>query len=284
MSDLDYTTLDLEFSDRGRAEMFEAFKDITPASFVMVVNGRAFPIRISFRAHSVEETSDKLSLGYFADRQFGQSFVDVLNPIGVPTAQERAEQLYFPTVVGTKRVFQSTIGAEKVDDATETVSSVEEKDGKFIVTLDRNILKNETSDGPSPFLHQYEVSSKGLFTLSTAADGKLAKPEPLLKLPSRVADMWTHEHFDSEQDMTRTGDFTVWGQEIVEVPAGSFKAIPVHRQLVWKRNGEQVKKWKSTTWYSIGVGVVKHVSDNDGEKRVTELKEFTRGNSLSANR
>ena len=61
------------------------------------------------------------------------------------------------------------------------------------------------------------------------------------------------------------------------MPAGRFKAIPVHQQILWKRDGERVAKWKSTTWYAIGVGVVKHVSDNDGEKRVAVLKEFTRG-------
>ena len=109
LSDLDYMTLCIEFSDRGRAEMFEAFKDIKPVSFVMVVNERAFPVRISFRAPSVKETSERISLGYFVDREFGQSIVDVLNPMGVPTPQERLKQLYFPTVVGTKRVIRSRL-------------------------------------------------------------------------------------------------------------------------------------------------------------------------------
>lgn len=277
ISDLDYTTLYIEFSDLGRAEMFEAFKDIKPVSFVMALNDRALPIRISFDAQSVEETSERIGLGYFIDREFGQRFVDILNPMGVPTAQERSEQLYFPTVVGTRRVIQSKSGEDSASEFTETISKVEESDGKYMVTLNRENPANKVGSGKRFFNYEYEVSSKGLICLSTATDGKLATPEPLLMLPARVADMWTHEHFDAEQGMTRTGDFTVWGEEVVEVLAGKFKAIPIHRQYVWKRNGEQVAKCKSTTWYALGVGVVKHVSDIDGEKRVTELKEFTRG-------
>ncbi len=277
ISDLDYTTLHIEFSDHGRAEMFEAFKDIEPVSFVMVVNERAFPVRISFRAKSVEETRESVSLGYFVDREFGQSFVDVLNPKGVPTPYERLNQLYFPTVVGTKRVMQTMVGESKTNDITETVSRVEKQDGKYIITLNRENPRGEGGREDRFFEHEYELSSKGLFSLSTANDANPATPEPLLMLPGNVAKMWTHEDFDASRGLTRIANFTCWGEQVAEVPAGKFKAIAVHKQYTWKRDGNPVRKQKVITWYALGVGVVKQVSDTDGEETVAELKEFTRG-------
>lgn len=274
ISDLDYRTLYIEFSDRGRAEMFEAFKEIKPASFVMVLDDRPFPIRISFRAGSIKETSEKLSLGYFVDHDFCQAFVDVLNPTGVPSPRERLKRLYFPTLVGTKRVMRSTSEKDGVREITETMTSVEEADGKYIVTLRRESPEGNVGDQAE---QKYGVSSRGVVAHSTTNDARLANPEPLLKLPARVADMWTHKELDADQGLTKTGDFTVWGQEVVEVPGGSFKAIPVHQRHAWSRDGRQVKRWTSTTWYALGVGVVKRVSDEDGATSVSELIEFTRG-------
>ena len=89
--------------------------------------------------------------------------------------------------------------------------------------------------------------------------------------------MWTHKTGDAKRDASKTSDFTVWGPQAIKVPAGKFNTIPVHTRYVWQRNGKQVAKASSTTWYAIGVGVVKHVSDEGGEMRVTELKEFISG-------
>ena len=89
--------------------VLRSMDDMLQESVITALTEHGTNVRLNSPPGSVEETSESISLGYFVDRDFGQSFVDLLNPLGVPTAQERLKRLYFPTVVGTKRVMQTTV-------------------------------------------------------------------------------------------------------------------------------------------------------------------------------
>jgi hypothetical protein len=164
----------------------------------------------------------------------------------VPKA-EKTDELYFPIQIGAKRVL---VGPGRTE--TITVTKVEEKDGKYTVTV-------ETSFDELPGRkrsYDYEVSKDGLF--QKTEDGKT---HTLLKLPYKEGTTWTSDNVKPGDKLT----YTVGKQEEVEVPAGKYKAIGV--EVVLEELGGETKK--TTYWYAAGIGLIK-----EGRN---ELKEFTPG-------
>jgi hypothetical protein len=160
---------------------------------------------------------------------------------------EKTDELYFPVQIGAKRVM---IGPGRTE--TITVTKVEEKDGKYTVTV-------ETSFAELPGREQsyvYEVSKDGLF--QKTKDGKT---HALLKLPYKEGTTWTSDNVKPGDKLT----YTVGKQEKVEVPAGKFKAIGV--EVVLEQSGGETKK--VTYCYAAGIGLIKYERN--------ELKEFTPG-------
>jgi hypothetical protein len=162
---------------------------------------------------------------------------------------EKPDELYFPVQIGAKRVL---VGPGRTE--TITVTKVEEKGGKYTVTV-------ETSFDELPGRKRsnvYEVSKDGLF--QKTEDGKTYT---LLKLPYKEGTTWTT--IDEKLGDKVTYAYTVGKQEEVEVPAGKYKAIAV--EVVIEQLGGETKK--VTSWYAAGIGLIK-VERN-------ELKEFTPG-------
>jgi hypothetical protein len=65
---------------------------------------------------------------------------------------------------------------------------------------------------------------------------------------------------------------TVAGEEVVEVPAGKFRALWVESKLE-----SAAPTPTGTYWYAPGVGVVKSVLNTSTGVQTTVLKSFTSG-------
>ena len=182
--------------------------------------------------------------------------------LAAPIPKAKPSELYFPTVEGTKRVMTMSSGGQP-SELTETYSKVVEKDGKYTVTVTRDLGKQAVD-------FKYEVSAAGVFTLANP-NGDLSQPMQVLKLPAKEGDSWKSES-TAPGKVNLTATYTAGKEEEVEVPAGKYKAIPVVSERTVGNN-----IIKTTTWYAAGVGVVKVVTENNGTQRVQELKEFTHG-------
>jgi len=167
---------------------------------------------------------------------------------------EKPEELYFPVQVGAKWVM--AIGRLTW---TETVTKVQEKEGKYNVTVSRE-------QGDATVEVAYEVSKDGVFRTSWAGMEE-DKPRLFLKLPYKEGTTWTHERIQAGGRQNVVQTHTMGKQEEVEVPAGKYKAIRVE-SVVEFLDGPQ----KLTEWYAAGIGMIK-MEFSDG---AIELKEFTR--------
>lgn len=176
------------------------------------------------------------------------------------------EALYFPVTVGAKSVMEMTVSGTPMGPAMKsvvTVTKVDEKDGKFRVTVERASPGNPVAENLVLVL---EVSGRGLALV--AAGGKdLDKPVVLVKLPAKPGDTWTNED-------PRAGKVTVTvgKEEDVEVPAGKYKALVVVSEM--NPGGRPAK---TTSWYAAGVGLVKSVTTYNGFDTTDVLKSFTPG-------
>lgn len=145
---------------------------------------------------------------------------------------------------------------------SETVTKVEEKDGKYAVTIERDDGRRKTET-------VYEVSKDGLYRKTTGGKAE-AEPVLLLKLPYKEGTTWTAERpgpFGAGGPKAKV-TYTVGKEEVVERAAGKYKAFRL--ESVAESGGETRKQ---TDWYAAGIGLIK--SEMPGG--VIELKAFTPG-------
>lgn len=179
--------------------------------------------------------------------------------LAAPIPKAKPTELYFPTVEGTKRVMEVTTTGSQTGERTETVSKVEEKDGKYTVS----IVLGEVSNQSKPVV--YEVSDKGVS--QTPPDG--GDLVPVLKL-GKAGESWATEQPARGGGQKTT--YTTGKEEEVEVPAGKYKAIPVTIDAPF---GDRT--YRTVVWYAPGVGVVKSTVEISGITRTEVLKSFTSG-------
>ena len=183
--------------------------------------------------------------------------------LAAPVPKLTEAVLYCPTTEGAKKVYETRAGGEVVE-VTEVVTKVEKKDGVFRVTTKQGVAGK---DGGTDFV---EVSERGLFR-PPAGDHEAPMTATLLKLPAKPGDSWVFEDTrPGQQDSKLT--FTVGKEEVVAVPAGTFKAIGVE-----VRGVTGGVKHTTTIWYAPHVGVVKMVSAAGGQEHTQVLKSFTPG-------
>jgi hypothetical protein len=184
-------------------------------------------------------------------------------PIGqsAPRLRQALPAHYFPTPVGDTRVLESDVGNGNIE-VVETVTAVEENDGRLIVTT-RSALGEEA--GPE---HQWEVSDRGVVEL-VHSGFPLRSPVCRLRLPAKPRETWSTEDQPSGERTTLCGvSFTTGSEEVIVVPAGRFRAIRVE------------SSHGTTFWYAPDVGLVKwvHKSPRVNEPdHVAVLKSFTAG-------
>ena len=152
---------------------------------------------------------------------------------------------YFPTQVGTGWVYEQNWG----DDYVETVTAVEEKGGRYLVTVATTSL--DDPDGLQPGIMRYLVSEEGVFVTGSALESETDRKEHdppfrLLKLPFRAGDKWgSAESSGGESVMAKI--------ETVKVPAGTFETIRVDGRVAPNQIGEG----NYSFWYAPRVGAVK---------------------------
>jgi hypothetical protein len=153
-------------------------------------------------------------------------------------------------------------------DRTWRVTAVVHKGGETIVTV------TEESAGGTHQAEKVAVSADGVRRLSVLWFE--VEPTYYLKTPVRAGDTWD-VHMKSQKGFQGvSGTMTVGKEEDIEVPAGKFRAVPVHAAVTpLGPDGEAVRaEERYTRWFAAGVGVVK-MTYPDGRVRV--LKSFTPG-------
>jgi hypothetical protein len=165
---------------------------------------------------------------------------------------------YFPTAPGDKLVYARP-DDDKHTEVTETVEKAEAKDGGVLVTMRR---------APGGQTRKVLVTETSVQVLSES--GKDCDPPiTLLKVPAKPGDEW-----DSTPKAAKLGTVTghkskVLGEDEIEVPAGTYKAIRV--DSVISLSGE---RHTLSEWYAPGVGLVKRQRGRHGPEA---LKSFAPG-------
>jgi hypothetical protein len=167
----------------------------------------------------------------------------------------RAEQL-LPTVDGTTWTYDSTeeVGGPAAGPAVKSLLIVrvgrQTFDGK-------EFLKFETLSGDS--LTKTElmtVDDKGLVCHARGGrDGRIAKLDPaqvLIPGAMKIGDSWDSDGEVAGMEMRQ--HFTVAGEELVRVPAGSFRAIHIHC------SESSVMSVALDRWFVAGVGLIKETT------------------------
>jgi hypothetical protein len=189
------------------------------------------------------------------------TLVFVAGSLAAPQAKSPGQPTYYPTVVGTKWVYQEEGKRERACEVTE----VEVKGEETLVTVE------DTTNG-----HPYDsisISPKGLYRVR-AFNIPLNDPYCVLRFPVKEGDTWKHENKPQRLLKVTARTFTVKAIEEVEVPAGKYKAVRVEH-VITSSNGKALDPVdRFEEWYAPDVGVVK--STLNGET-IRVLKSFTAG-------
>lgn len=166
----------------------------------------------------------------------------------------KGDPICYPVRVGDKCVHQLSNG-----ELSFTVTKVEKLADGFRVTSD-------VADGTtnSNYAQTVIVSPKGV-DLVEHAGRKVDPPISWLKMPHAERNSWS-------ATWAPTGvkfDFTAKGWEMVEVPAGRFRAMKVERV----ESQEGTVQGTTSYWYSPGLGCIKI----SGRNPARVLKSFTPG-------
>src|SRR5262245_2542787 len=130
--------------------------------------------------------------------------------LAAPAPRERPRgPTYAPTAVGDRLVYDR-FGTE----VTETVTRVDENGPARVLTLEAKSAGRETI-GP----RMLGVVPDGVFWI--AESGPFAPPRWLVRLPAVAGTKWEYEVGN------KTGTSVLAGEEEVEVPAGTYKAVRV---------------------------------------------------------
>jgi hypothetical protein len=185
-------------------------------------------------------------------------------PAAAAPALKSKVLLYHPTHVGTTRVYEYQ-GSWGPGGFREVVTKVEETDGVFRVTYRHEVLGGPATDG------EVEVSGKGVFQLRSGLV-KCKTPWPVVRLPLRPGDTWESDPSNAIGGAAPKATYTIGGEDVVEVPAGKFRAIRVDSVL--DHNGGVVK---SSHWYAERIGLIKVLTIQGTAESVQVLKSFTPG-------
>jgi hypothetical protein len=176
--------------------------------------------------------------------------------LAAPKAGERPP-IYLPTAVGAKLTYKAPDGH-----VVKTVTAVEEKDGRTVVTLNR-----KHSSGFEGAL-TYRLTGDGV-SLVAYADKPYDPPVCVLALPVAAKKAWEYD-LPLDGGPTARVKARVVGEEEVTVPAGKFKAVRVDTEFRTPRADPIL----SSEWYAVGIGLVREVVG--GEDRYV-LTSFTPG-------
>ena len=165
------------------------------------------------------------------------------------------EPVYYPARVGARWVVRA--GEAEV---TYVVTAVEQKAEGGLVSV--GIEKGGQVKPHKKVL----VSGEGVFEVELGG-AAIKPPNCLLKRAARPGDSWVTEA--TVGDTTLRVKRICRAPELVEVPAGKFKAVRVDEE----RTTAEGTTYKTSSWYAPEVGLVK-VEMADGDAALV-LKSFT---------
>ena len=174
-------------------------------------------------------------------------------------------EAFFPTAVGSRSVLEvrETQATKRI---TDTVTKVEEKAGKRLVTV-RSV---EWRKGSCVFRTRddvYEVSDRGV--TQVGGPDVVADAIPILRhAPARG---WRVEQpgLGGAPEVT---EYSRGPTEELSLPAGTFRAVRVDSVLTAGRHTV-----KESRWYAPGVGLVQVTTDHRGNTETAVLTAFTPG-------
>jgi hypothetical protein len=174
-----------------------------------------------------------------------------------PGPKEKEPSFYFPWTVGDRLEFEVISDGKTHGGLVREVLEVEKKGRVLGVTASDNY-------GSGPINYKYGLSDAGVEML-TAWQVTFPTPKPLVRLPAKPEDTWMWQRGPSDPKQS----FKTVNEEVVEVPAGKFKAVRV--EMV-------AEDGTYTDWHVVGLGSVKREWSrprlSDG---VRVLKSFTSG-------
>ena len=180
---------------------------------------------------------------------------------GAPKAKEAPKPATFqPVAVGTKWVYDDN-GREWA----EQIIGTESKDGETVLTVQFGGAAGAEA------MRTVVVSAGGVFIRGTAKF--IFDPVCMLKLPVTAGRSWDVRQAPQEGLMSYEGTMTAGAAEKVEVPAGTFEAVPVRLEVTAKDGRKLDQPAVYTWWWAPDVGVVRLKSDTTDRK----LKSFTPG-------
>jgi hypothetical protein len=168
----------------------------------------------------------------------------------VPPGEQNGP-LYFPTVAGTKCVYEFDGGQ-----IVHVITTVERKEKETLVTVEK-----EGGDGRVP-LFTLAASASGMRQI-TDGEQPLDEALTLLVLPAKQGDKWNVSSTTSAGKLV--GTVQVAGVEDVEVGAGKFRAVRVE----WDYKIGDAPQLR-TYWYAPKVGMVK-MKSRTGELRLKTI-------------
>ena len=155
--------------------------------------------------------------------------------------------LYFPTAVGERWVLSITGGGKPRVTNCEEVVAVAEKGGVTTITVAR--LK---PDGTRMDEYTVEASAEGVCVVA-AGEKKYERPTWLIKNPTKPGTKWEVTLPDGGGGKA-TYVYKVVGEETVETPAGTFKAV----RFDCEGPGGTATR---SEWFAPGRGRVQQVSN-----------------------
>lgn len=158
-----------------------------------------------------------------------------------PIPGDKAKELYYPTRVGARWVYQTQRG----DKVEEVVAVKSGKNGTYLVTVGFSKQGEVVPD------YVISVSEQG-FCIVSYTLAELTEPFWMLKLPHNKEDSWKPV-LAAEGWSKVVGSAKASGPETVEVPASKFQAIRVEMDV--PHPGGRLAK--TTFWYAPGVGKIK---------------------------
>jgi hypothetical protein len=167
----------------------------------------------------------------------------VASVVAAPVPKAKPVEPYFPTAVGTRWVYERESG----ELLTEEITDVTVKDGERRVTI-RTTQNGHHSD------EKYTVIEKQVVKCTT---GQFKLDLRVLQLPLKEKDTWEFEIPIQQGLKCDAGTMTVGKAVKVEVPAGTFEAVPVVSETTAVDGKAIPTPEKCTRWYAAGVGMVK---------------------------
>jgi hypothetical protein len=166
-----------------------------------------------------------------------------LKPVGPALLAARTDATYYPLKVGAKWHYR--LESNSRFKLTVRVADVERVDGEAVVARLQEVV-----DGVITRTEDVSSTATGIFRHhSNGLD--LSPPLCLLTFPARVGQSW---HSDVRfNEYKGTAACRIAGTEEVEVPAGKFKAIVVHRD----NQLDVGPTYRYVEWFAPGIGPVK---------------------------